>query len=453
MFPQELINRFIDEVSTVGKPSYYLPPTTRKDLQSCSLAAKCFRLQSQRHLLAHAEFFIIRGETQSKRVLNLREILERNEELRQCVIYLTIRLRAADPLNANDGVGDAGWKFHDENLPTVINMLAEIRHLNIRWEHLNVVEWDRLSEGIRTALRNTPSPHLSVLGLHRVSISPYYLVDTWKPIKEITLRCVEMIQMNMGEEGKASENAPSIPECRLERVNIFGLEFPLHHALNDQILGGLRHFRVELYRFCPYSIRQIWNVIHITSKSLESLDLAQCFSEYLYLTKSDTCLTDPSHLVTSIRPPFITMDCFPSLQSLAISDDIIGTKAFLDTVVPFFKLENPMSTSKLENLTVNLEWIMPIGSNSSYEDDVLLPSNGWHRLDALLTSSHYPSLRKVTIGICLSASWDWRLGEPERHARLWGIYRNLQSSCFPLLSCSDSIEFVFRPSTGYHTGF
>jgi len=147
------------------------------------------------------------------------------------------------------------------------------------------------------------------------------------------------------------------------------------------------------------------------------------------------------------------MDYFPSLQSLTMSDDIIGAKTFLDKLVPFFKLENPMSTSKLENLALTLKWIVPIGSNSSYEDEVILPSNGWHQLDALLTSPHYPSLRKVTIGICFSASWDWRSREPERYTRLWNIYRHLQSSCFPLLSSSDSIEFVFSPATGYHRGF
>jgi len=283
MFPQELIDRFVDEVALGNlKPSYYVSPDIRNDLQSCSLAARCFRLQSQRHLLAHAEFFIIRGETQSKRVLKLREILEANEGLRQCVIYLTIRLRVTDPLNANDG--DAGWKFHDDNLPTVIYMLAELRQLNIYWEHLNVIAWDRLSEGIKTALRNTPSPHLSVLGLHSILISPYDLIDTWKSIKEITLRSVEM---NM-DEGTSENASQTIPECRLERVNLSGFEFPLHPALqNNRILGGLRHFKVKLFRFCPYGVRQIWNVIHITSKSLESLHIAECFREYIPSSRAD----------------------------------------------------------------------------------------------------------------------------------------------------------------------
>jgi len=149
----------------------------------------------------------------------------------------------------------------------------------------------------------------------------------------------------------------------------------------------------------------------------------------------------------------MTMDHFPSLRRLKISDDIIGEKAFLDSVYPFFKLVNPTSTSKLQNLALDLVWIMPIGSNSSYEDEVLLPLNGWHQLDALLTSSQYPSLRKVYIAICFSASWHLRLDEPERHSRLWHIYRHVKSFLFPLLSSSDSIELKFHPRTGYHPGF
>jgi hypothetical protein len=149
----------------------------------------------------------------------------------------------------------------------------------------------------------------------------------------------------------------------------------------------------------------------------------------------------------------MTMDHFPSLRRLRISDYIIGEKACLDTVYPFFKLVNPTSTSNLVNLSLDLTWIMPIGSNSSYEDEVLLPQNGWHQLDALLTSSQYPSLRYVYIAICLSASWHLRSEEPQRHMRLWSIYRHMKSSLFPLLSCSDSIELDFHPRTGYHPGF
>ena len=147
------------------------------------------------------------------------------------------------------------------------------------------------------------------------------------------------------------------------------------------------------------------------------------------------------------------MDRFPSLQHLTIYNDIIGEKAFLDTVYPFFKLVHPTSTSKLEDLILDLRWILPIGSNSSYEDEVLLPRNGWRQFDSLLTSSHYPSLRTVSIAISFSTSWNLELDDPERHARFWEIFEYIQPSLFPLLSSSDSIEFAFDPSTTRHTGF
>jgi len=149
----------------------------------------------------------------------------------------------------------------------------------------------------------------------------------------------------------------------------------------------------------------------------------------------------------------MTMDHFPSLRYLTICDDVIGANALLDFVYPFFKLVDPTSTSKLENLVLDLSWIIPIGSNSSYEDEVLLPRNGWRQLDALFTSSQYPSLRKVDIAICFSASWNFQLEDPGRHTRFWDIFEHVQSSLFPLLSCSESIEFDFDPTTGHHTGF
>ena len=151
----------------------------------------------------------------------------------------------------------------------------------------------------------------------------------------------------------------------------------------------------------------------------------------------------------------MTIGHFPALRRLRISDQIIGGKAFLDTVYPFFNFANPTSTSKLKDLVLDLSWIMPIGSNSSYEDEVLLPRNGWHQLDALFTSSQYPSLRKVSIIICLSASWELRTEEPARHARIWNIYRlgDIESALFPLLSSSDTIELEFHPRTGLHGGF
>jgi hypothetical protein len=128
---------------------------------------------------------------QSQRVRKLREILETSEAPRQCIIYLSIDPRAADPLIIDDG--DVEWKFHDENLSPVINMLAEIRHLNIRCANDNAIEWDRLSEGIKTALWNTrfTSPHLSFLSLTGISMSPHDLVDRWKSINKIALRSVE----------------------------------------------------------------------------------------------------------------------------------------------------------------------------------------------------------------------------------------------------------------------
>lgn len=275
MFPPELIDRFVDEVAIgIEKSSHYIPENIGNNLRSCSLAASCFRLQSQRHLLAHAPLSIAHGETQSEKVQRLREILETNGALRQCIIHLSIDFRATEPLDIDDG--DVDWEFHDENLPSVINMLTEMRQLKISCTNLYAMEWDRLSEGIKTALRNTrfTSPHLSILSLYGISISPYEFIDTWKSIKNITLRNVEM---DMDED--TSQDA-SMLEYRLERVTISGHEFPLHLVLqNSQILGGLRQFRIDGFRVCPDNIRQIWNVIHIASESLKDLGLPACFGE------------------------------------------------------------------------------------------------------------------------------------------------------------------------------
>jgi hypothetical protein len=294
MFPQELIDRFVDEVAIgLKKSSDYIPTNIGDNLRSCSLAARCFRSQSQRHLLAYAPLSVVLGETRSAKVQRLREILETNEALRQCIIHLRIDFRATEPLNIDDD-GDVEWEFHDENLPFVINTLTEMHQLEIHCTSANLyaIEWDRLSEGIKTALRNTrfTSPHLSILGLHGIFISPYDLIDTWKSIKNITLRRVEM---NTDED--TSQNA-SILEYRLERVTISGHKFPLHLVLqNSQILGGLRQFRVDGFQVCPYNIRQIWNVIHIASQSLRDLGLPACFGEYMFPTLEwvGTYLTDP----------------------------------------------------------------------------------------------------------------------------------------------------------------
>jgi hypothetical protein len=188
-------------------------------------------------------------------------------------MYLGIHcnLHATDPLNIVDG--DLGWKFLDESLPSVINMLAEIRQLRIS-SNVNAIEWDRLSERIKTALWNTrfTSPHLSFLSLNEISISPHDLVDTWKSIKEIVLQSVKL------NTSEGTSRNVSILEHRLERVEISGREFSLPLALqNSQILGGLRRFEVLLFRVCPYAIRQTWDVIHIASKSLETLVLMECF--------------------------------------------------------------------------------------------------------------------------------------------------------------------------------
>ena len=267
MFPQELIDRLIDEVAA-EKPSYYLLPGVRRDLRSCSLAARCFRSRSQRHLLAYAPLFIARGEMQSKRIRELRQILETSEAFRKCIIYFSIHLDATDPDD-----GDIGWKLHDENLPSVINKLGEIRELTC-CGNPNAVEWDRLSEDIKTALRNTrfTSPHLSSLILSEISISPYDLVDTCISIKEIALGSVEI---TMGDV--TSKNAPML-EHQLEKVRLSGHEFSLPLSLqNSQTLGSLRHFTVHFFRVRPCNIRQTWNVIHIASKSLEILGLFRCF--------------------------------------------------------------------------------------------------------------------------------------------------------------------------------
>ena len=271
MFPQELIDRFIDEVAIGYRSSLHIPTDTEYDLRSCSLAARCFRSRSQRHLLAYAPLLIARGETQSKKVQILREILETNEALRQCIVHLSINLRATEPIDD----GDAEWEFHDENLPFVINMLAEMRQLIIWCASTYTIGWDRLSGSIKTAFWNTrfTSPHLSNLGLSRISISPHDLVYTWKSIKDTALSSVEMNSMG----NNTSKNA-SIDEYRLEKVRVFGREISLPLALqNSQILGGLRECTVDVFRGCPYNIRQTWNVIHIASKSLEDLVLMGCF--------------------------------------------------------------------------------------------------------------------------------------------------------------------------------
>jgi hypothetical protein len=274
MFPQELIDRFVDEVAVgIEEPSDYIRRNVHDNLRSCSLAARCFRSQSQWHLLARAPLVITRGETQSEKVQRLREILETSEALRQCITYLSIDLHATEPLGIDDG--DVEWELHDENLPSVINMLTEMRRLTIWCAPTYAIEWDRLSGSIKTAFWNTrfTSPHLSVLGLSGISISPRDLVYTWKSIKEIVLLSVEMNSMG----NNTSANASKV-EYRLEKVKISGHKFSLPLALqNSQILGGLRQCRVDVFRGCPYNIRQIWNVIHIASKSLEDLDLRECF--------------------------------------------------------------------------------------------------------------------------------------------------------------------------------
>ena len=217
-----------------------------------------------------AVLFIVRGETRSEKVQALQEILETSEALRKCITYFSIHL-SGTATDLDDG--DVGWKLQDENLPSIINMWTEIRELDIRCGNPNAFEWGRLSDRVKTALWNTrfTSPHLSVLSLHGISISPYDLAFAWKSIKVITLGDVKM---NTGEG--TSKNA-SIFEYRLEKVKISGGKFPLHQ--NSQILGGLRQFWADSFRICPYSIRQTWNVIHIASKSLEDLSLTTCFGE------------------------------------------------------------------------------------------------------------------------------------------------------------------------------
>ncbi|KIM36699.1 hypothetical protein M413DRAFT_449037 [Hebeloma cylindrosporum] len=429
MFPQELVDRFVDEVAVGQRRRYSLPPDTRGDLRSCSLAARSFRSRSQGHLLKRASLVITRGQTESEGVRKLREVMETSETLRRCIVCLNIQFDAIDPLNVDDE--SAEWQFQDENLPHVIASLTEIRRLHIRRTYTRVVGWDHLSEAIKTALRNTrfTAPHLSSLLLYGISISPHDLAETWKSIKELTLQGLEM---NLGEEMSENALSRSILEYRLEKLVLHGREFPLHLALqNRQVLGSLRQLMDNLWGHGPDSIRQTWNVIHITSESLVTLNIGECF-------------------ITSIRPRFMTMDKFPSLRHLVIRDEIIGTKTFLDEVYPFFKLVNPTSTSKLESLELDLRWILPIGSNYSHEEELLRPSNGWSQLDALLTSSQYPHLRDVTMNICLSACWDLRTEEPERFTRLWNIYYHLESALVPLLHSSDSIDLDFDPAIGRH---
>ena len=259
--------------SDLKRPSDYVPRNVQDNLRSCPLAARCFRSQSQQYLLAHAPLVITRGETQSEKVQSLRENLETSETLRQCITCLSINLHATEPLGIDDG--DVEWEFHDENLPSVINMLAEMRQLIIWCASTYTIGWDRLSGSIKTAFWNTrfTSPHLSNLGLSRISISPHDLVYTWKSIKDTALSSVEMNSMG----NNTSKNA-SIDEYRLEKVRVFGREISLPLALqNSQILGGLRECTVDVFRGCPYNIRQTWNVIHIASKSLEDLVLMGCF--------------------------------------------------------------------------------------------------------------------------------------------------------------------------------
>ncbi|KIM36698.1 hypothetical protein M413DRAFT_287351 [Hebeloma cylindrosporum] len=308
-------------------------------------------------------------------------------------------------------------------------MLGGLRRMSIHLHdagNLETIEWDRLSEGIKTALRNThfTSPHLSSLVLDAISISSYDLVGTWKSIKEISLVFVEMNTVK-----ETSKNV-SILEQQLERLLVSGRKFPLPLALqNRQMLGGLQKFFLHFQGACHSSVQQTWNVIHIASSSLVALFLGSCF-------------------VTSLQPHFLTMENFPSLRHLRIFDSVMSTETFLETVYPFFKLANPMSTSKLEGLHLALTWEMPIGSSSSYGDEVLLPNNGWRQLDSLLTSSHYPHLRHVTISICLSDLWDLSSKDPARVSRIWDIFDRVQSSLFPLLSCLDFIEFFCVPRAG-----
>ncbi|KIM36689.1 hypothetical protein M413DRAFT_287083 [Hebeloma cylindrosporum] len=294
MFPQELIDRFIDEVAETSDPRDNL------DLKSCSLVARCFRSRSQSHLLEYVQLSIRRGQTASNKIRKLREMLETREALRKYIFCLDIKLNAL-ALDIDDE--DVEWKFQDENLPYVLGMLPQIHQLHFGRHPLHPIpEWDRLSEDIKTALCNMrfTSPQLSFLRLSGISISVYSLVDSCKSIKEVFLSSVKMNILVPG--GTSIKNEYAL-EYRLEFLNIIGDgdKFPLPLALqNHQVLGGLRHFWVEISEDC-HNIRQIWNVTHIASKSLETLDLAKCF-------------------FNSIRPTFITMDHFPSLKHLTISD-------------------------------------------------------------------------------------------------------------------------------------
>ncbi|CAA7266682.1 unnamed protein product [Cyclocybe aegerita] len=419
MFPQEILDLFIDELQHTSTNG----PQRTEALRAWTLTSRGCCARAQRHLFSK---IILDG---SKReyltsVNNLRQILEEDKRI-------TTYAKCLHIINIVDGTADGV-----RALCFVLGTMPKLHEIAIVTRSLqDPPSWQGCQPEIKQALWNLRlvSPHLTTLtieGLHDLDCR-FFL--SWKSISRITLiSCtfgnhLAIIPLTLEPEDLVSQ-------CQTLTLTSKSI-FLCHHLVTEHLK----------YSSLPVLPRLTTMSVEVESPMLVIVAWTCLFDSIRGAPLRRLALTNTLRSLQAQPAYWFTLEHLPKLRSLEISELLTGHRTcsgILKTISNFFS--SPCKPSGITSIAIDLTWPGSVdnvqGGADTLKMDIISPQLGWSELDNTLTSSTYPNLTSVRIH-----SYFLKRAEcTTTHIRLIDTQDQKRATLLPLTNSSNSIELQFK---------
>ncbi|KAJ3502111.1 hypothetical protein NLJ89_g9036 [Agrocybe chaxingu] len=357
MFPQEILDLFIDELQHTSTNG-----TRTEALRAWTLTSRGCCARAQRHLFSR---IILDGGKSNypTSVSNLREILEEDKRI-------TTYARCLHIIDIVDGTTN-GVKA----LCFVLSTMPELREIAIVTRSLQHPSWWNCQPAIKQALWDLRlvSPHLTAL-----TIGGLYALDcrfflSWKNISRITLiDC--LFRDHLATIPLTLEPEDLVSQC--ETLTLTSKSILLcHHLVTSSlpVLPRLTTMSIEAESFLPFVV--VWTRLFDSVRGGPLRRLA--------LTNTLRSLqAQPSYL--------FTLEHLPELRTLEISELLTRHQTCLGILKTLSKFISPCKPSGITSIAIDLTWPGSVdnveGGPDTLKMDITSSQLGWSELDSTTPS-------------------------------------------------------------------
>ncbi|KDR79927.1 hypothetical protein GALMADRAFT_242057 [Galerina marginata CBS 339.88] len=395
-------------------------------LANCLLVSRSFCHHSRRHLFRAVALQNSPVDSFFERVAQLREIMApRSNPLLGMISY--IRVFSVEVLS------DPSKTVYRKNGPGLATILEAFLHFESHLEDFGFwgcdIQWKRLGQTVHNLIQSiVRSPSLSTIHLSGLDGMPVSVL-TGASCKNLHLRRLTM--GNCVDDGASTLNLEIIPQLQLEAFATDNT-FPLEYLSSNGPRAELPNVSTS-----PFS--------HLRKLVLEFNSTQECREAPIVLLKVMGSLQEMDVVLRTARLPHpkfifptINIGRFPKLQMLRLEQQYWSSSTFSPENSPSVVsiLHPTMPCMSLERLDLHFNTHCIVNSMSPLHEAPI-----WCNIDALLSPSQFPSLKRVGLLFSMDLYMPVHLGPSARAEFLADAVPRLREA-FPLLSISNSIEFT-----------